>query len=92
MIPCNKTFHIDKSFLEDNHQIEPQEKKGQREPSGKLSSSKGKTREIPPYGVHMEYRQKKGLSLKWLNPLLFLGGRHRDRTCDFFRVKEALSR
>ncbi len=34
----------------------------------------------------MEYRQKKGLSLKWLNPLLLLGGRHRDRTCDFFRV------
>ena len=40
----------------------------------------------------MEYRQKKGLSLKWLNPLLLLGGRHRDRTCDFFRVKEALFR
>jgi len=24
--------------------------------------------------------------------LLLLGGRHRDRTCDFFRVKEALFR
>jgi len=38
----------------------------------------------------MESAMKKGLSLKWLNPLLLLGGRHRDRTCDFFRVKEAL--
>jgi hypothetical protein len=35
----------------------------------------------------MWQKYKKGLTRKSRKPLLSLGGRHRDRTCDFFRVR-----